>query len=129
MIVIKRTEETIVFDVSKIVEAVNKTIAFVIDEMVEIIEEFERSFFTAMHSFVHWLLQYLSPEGRNRRRIRTYIPVLVVCAVLHIIVCIKTLILISETVACKARAAYLLRTQDRSSNHSHNEIVFPYIAA
>ena len=129
MIVIKRTEETIVFDVSKIVEAVNRAIASVIDEMVDIIEEFERSFFTAMHSFVHWLLQYLSPEGRSRRRIKTYTPVLAVCAVPHIIACIKTLILVSESVACKVRATYLLRTQDRSSSHSHNEIVFSYIAA
>lgn len=129
MIVIKRTEETIVFDVSKIVEAVSRAVESVFDEMVEFIEELERSFITAIHSFVQWLLQCLPPERSSHRLTRIYTPVLAVFAVIHIIACIKNLILVSESVACKVRAIYLLRTQDKSSSHSQNEIVIPYIAA
>ena len=86
MIVIKRTEETIVFDVSKIVEAVSRAVESVFDEMVEFIEELERSFITAIHSFVQWLLQCLLPEGSRHRWTRIYTPVF---AVIHIIACIK----------------------------------------
>ena len=59
IVISKRSEDTIEFDTSKIVEAISKIIDLFagIGGMVkEMIDEAAKSFYAAMHEFCHWLM-------------------------------------------------------------------------
>lgn len=134
MKIIKRSGEEVVFDASKIVDAIARVadlFSGIKAVIQEICEEFERNLVTALHSFAHWMIQFFSPSGRRTRtRIISYNPALAVCTVLSpITACVKILILVAASVKHQTQASYLLRTQDRGSSDSHTAGYYPYAVA
>lgn len=132
---IERSGEKIVFDTSKIVEAVIKVAAEAIDlfagiaEIIsEAVEAIERDLSTALHSFAHWMMQCYYSAKTKINHFRCYNPILAIYAVFTIGACVKILILAAESVACKTRASYLLRTQDRGSSDSDHGSVLILLA-
>ena len=132
MKIIKRNGEEIVFDTSKIVNAIMKVVdlfAGIGGLISDMVEEVERDLSSALHTFAHWLMHGFSSMGRKIRKVLHCSSFEAMCLVSAISACVKILSLVSGYVSCKTRAIYLLRTQDGGSSDSEGDSVFNYIAA
>ena len=132
MKIIKRNGEEIVFDISKIVEAISKALdllAGVAEAITEIVEDFERNFSSTLHSLAHWMLHCFASAGRKIRKVLHISANGTTCLVFVISACVKILNQVADVVSCKTRSTYLLRTQDRGSSDSESVIRIAMMAA
>lgn len=118
IVISKRSEDTIEFDTSKIVEAISKIIDLFagIGGMVkETIDEAAKSFYAAMHEFCHWLMGGFF-FGRRKEKKYNVIPGWI--SVVALAPCVLSQKIKFYNYSCILRDIYLLRSQDRGTTDS-----------
>lgn len=118
IVISKRSEDTIEFDTSKIVEAISKIIDLFagIGGMVkEMIDEAAKSFYAAMHEFCHWLMGGFF-FGQRKEKKYNVIPGWI--SVVALAPCVLSQKIKFYNYSCILRDIYLLRSQDRGTTDS-----------
>ena len=118
IVISKRSEDTIEFDTSKIVEAISKIMDLFagIGGMVkEMIDEAAKSFYAAMHEFCHWLMGGFF-FGRRKEKKYNVIPGWI--SVVALAPCVLSQKIKFYNYSCILRDIYLLRSQDRGTTDS-----------
>ena len=144
MKIITRSEEEIVFDTSKIVAAITRSIdteeerkrreerrkhlvnmidLFVgVDAMIdELIDNMTQAFMTLAHALMHMIMHGFDTIREGVRRLRSTKHVLVCYPVFTISACIQHLTLAYLENSHIFREAVLFRSQDRGNNNSDND--------
>lgn len=118
IVISKRSEDTIEFDTSKIVEAISKIMDLFagIGGMVKaMIDEAAKSFYAAMHEFCHWLMGGFF-FGRRKEKKYNVIPGWI--SVVALAPCVLSQKIKFYNYSCILRDIYLLRSQDRGTTDS-----------
>ena len=123
MNIIVRSGEAITFDSNKLIEAISNALIITAKRVAEItdsiLEEMERSFLTALHSFAHWMMRYCSKsKGTAQYTAVCFLPTNIFLLKSPIL-CTNILARVSAILYRKARTTYLLRHRDRDSS-THN---------
>lgn len=111
---IKRTGETIEFDISKIVNALRKACQELFDTLRETIMERLESIYCVLHEFGHWLMHCGLFNRSSKDRKHTGLNHIYYVATLYIPILLK----VSTTVIPynKIRGSFLMRSQDRGQD-------------
>lgn len=125
----KRNNEELVFDISRITEAICRmfeTLSNWDDLIDNILENAKIAFYTALHSIWHCIANGFLSRRRKKRKPRHIYHAFIMAAVL--IPSVHTTTVAFSSFAILIREIYLQRTQDRGSDAPSSNGYFNYIA-